>query len=285
MALLANLAYAENPLAKWLGDALSHSQTKETKSLAQSIDAWVRSGDHEQARVAARQAAATERTSGDFKAAALFDRLDQELGVYIEFQKIRQSLPPDLRDVVDEFGSVALPMSRIGVVPVDAQPFLKAFRDSQGTPDAYFGRMSPAERGQATAWMAKPKRLFLAGSGADIDLVNRVTESYEAQGYGVFFYKLCERLGGRLCDDAIVGSYFKSSTRSLVINTPAAGMSAFVLPEVQMGLALDQGKMLIVMISPEQYRQAVAAYRGAVQASTHQMTAVVFTLANNPNQR
>jgi hypothetical protein len=285
LALIASWASAEVPLAKWLADALSHAQTKETKSLGEAMGGLIRSGNHEQARMAVQQAAAAERMSGNAQAGILFDRLDQELGVYIEFQKIRQSLPPDLRDVVEEFGSVALPMSRVAVVPVAAQPFLEAFRDSQPDPTAYLSQMSPAQKEEAGNWMANPKRLFLAGAGADIDLAKQIRKSYESQGYSVFFYKFCTGLGAILCEDAIVGSYFKSSTRSLVINTPAAALSAFVLPEVQMGLALAKGWKLIVMISPDQYRLVVTAQRSGIQVLQQQMTAVVLTVANDTNQQ
>jgi hypothetical protein len=140
----------------------------------------------------------------------------------------------------------------IRFVNTRVKQFLREIGFGSETAVVHLSFPPPEYAAMATRWRAKPKamRIGLITAGIDDELAQQYRREKEAQGFVVFFYKICLE-AGHLCPDKMVGAFLADAGQVVVLDTPAAAASAFVFPEALTVRRLRTGEGLLIIVSPE----------------------------------
>jgi hypothetical protein len=93
-------------------------------------------------------------------------------------------------------------------------------------------------------------RIAILGSGEDAGQLRSLIRRWESLGYVVFFYALCENVGGTLCPPETVGAFVGTAGTVLLMDTVAGRASKFVRPEVAAAIRARAGALRAVYITP-----------------------------------
>jgi hypothetical protein len=138
------------------------------------------------------------------------------------------------------------------------------------------------QRSAVEAYLSKDQRGFAIGAGRDAGFVGRYIDVREQQGEGVFFYKMCEMLGGALCDHDLVGALMAKAGDVVVFDTPNAALSAYFLAETAATQLLRNGETVMIMIPIEDIRTAVQGIESSAAIGL-QSQLQVYSLSNRQN--
>ena len=124
-------------------------------------------------------------------------------------------------------------------------------------------KFSAANARLIDAWLSTPKdkRVFVVGSGADVDDVQAWSARHPDLQF--FFYRHCRPL----CQESTVGAFFGTSGHVLHIDTPAARNSIFVPVENRVIQQLAGGRR-VVLIDGDAARHLMAGGASATAAAT-----------------
>lgn len=162
------------------------------------------------------------------------------------------ALPHDDAKILHDLQTTKRRILRIAVTQSDVREFVRDF--GEGAKDPMRTLMSRNEfDGQLIAnWLSTPqeKRVFFIGSGGDFALMQSCAQQLEQDGYRSFFYKMCKDANGQLCESKVVGAMFATSGKAIVIDTPSAQQSRYVLHEANTAYLLLKGERMALLLTP-----------------------------------
>jgi hypothetical protein len=141
----------------------------------------------------------------------------------------------------------------VGIAPRDVIGFVDSFKTGARSPERFLGELAPENQTLLRAWQSTPKerRVFLVGSGQDLDLALKLRADLEERGFRLFFYKFCSQ-----CSSEVVGAFYGTAGEAILMDTRPAGASRYVSQEVSAAIRHQEGRRLAFLLPAEDLLRA-----------------------------
>lgn len=180
------------------------------------------------------------------------------------FKEDRSSDRVSSRDsIFKSFDKISTHQPKIDFVQADVKHFVHGFALGATNPKVHLTDISQSNKDLLAKWIATPeeKRIFIAGSGENRELIRGLNAELEKVGFAVFFYDFCVD-----CSPEVVGAFFVTAGNALLAATPAASISRYTSLEVAAAQRIREGQSLMILVTPEEILYASVVGAGTTGA-------------------
>jgi len=187
--------------------------------------------------------AALAKTGAARRSAVIGEDLDNVIG-YVS--RGDATVLRDLEMVDRRVGSLS-------IVQADVKRFIQEFGIGASDPDRYLKNSLLVSPELTELWLRTPleKRIFIIGAGEDDRAIELYKRSLADSGFMALFYRDCHDPHGGLCDSRVIGAFFRTASRALMVESTAAERSLYVPLEVAKAHQLRGQTGLMLLVSPE----------------------------------